>query len=257
MIDAMRRFHSALGLKYRFDRVLGWARLFGVSRALAERRRMQERKGRLVEVDVPGMRHPVVLRAGTADVSTFEHIFVWNDYDLDYSKPIRAIIDAGGNIGLAAVFFANRFPDARIISIEPEAANFQLLQQNVAPYPNIVPLQAALWSEDAHLGLSNPDARVDSYRFDSVSSNHVVQAFSMPSLLARFGLDHIDVLKIDIEGGESVVFASERQWMRQIGMFVIELHGAQAEEAFACATASLRARRWRHGENHIVAVNHA
>lgn len=36
----------------------------------------------------------------------------------------RFIVDAGANIGLAAVYFTNRFKDATIVSIEPEQSNF-------------------------------------------------------------------------------------------------------------------------------------
>lgn len=34
-----------------------------------------------------------------------------------------------------ATYFANRYPRARIIALEPEEANFALLRQNVAPTP--------------------------------------------------------------------------------------------------------------------------
>lgn len=255
MIATFRRIHNALGLKYRVDHTLGWVRRFGILRAFAEHRRMNAGAAAPIEVSVPGIAHPVAVRAGTADVSTFEHIFVWNDYDLAYPPAVRTIIDAGANTGLASVYFANRFPDAKIISIEPEAANFALLQRNAAPYPNVMPLRAALWNEDALLGLSNPDARVDSYRFDAGSAQHKVEALSIPSIFRRFGMQRVDLLKIDIEGGEATVFAAEPTWVWHVGMFVIELHGPDAERAFTSATSSLPARRWRRGENHVVAVD--
>ncbi|MEZ6091277.1 MAG: hypothetical protein R3C05_25325 [Pirellulaceae bacterium] len=44
--------------------------------------------------------------------------------------------------------FAMRFPSARILAIEPEDANFELLLKNVERYPNITPIQAALWNRD-------------------------------------------------------------------------------------------------------------
>ena len=251
----IRELHAALGLKYRFDRARWWVRRFGFRRAIAERRRMSLSADTPIEVQVPGLAHPVAIRAGTADVSTFEHIFVWNDYDLAFPAVVRTIIDAGANTGLAAVFFANRFPEAKIISIEPEAENFEILRRNTAPYPNIVALHAALWGEDTFLGIANPDARVDSYRFEVGAGQQRVEAFSVQSILQRYGLHRIDILKIDIEGGETAVFESKPPWIRQVGMFVIELHNTDAEIAFSDATASLRARRWRHGENTIVVVD--
>ena len=37
----------------------------------------------------------------------------------------RVIVDAGANIGLASVWFANRFPQAKIIAIEPRAGQLR------------------------------------------------------------------------------------------------------------------------------------
>lgn len=45
------------------------------------------------------------------------------------------IVDASANIGAGAVFFNYKFPQARVIALEPEAARFQLLTANVAGLP--------------------------------------------------------------------------------------------------------------------------
>jgi|GEM_PF-624746 len=245
--------HQKLGIKYHLDRHLHYIRRFGLG-AWKTRRALWSRGGGVLEVSVPGVAHPVTLRAGSADASTFEHIFVWADYDLAYPTGIRTIIDAGANIGLSAVFFATRFPDATIIAIEPEANNFQLLRRNAAPWPNIIPLQAAVWSSDTTLGLSNPSDRVDSYRFDASAAADTVQAFSLPSLMQKFAIPSVDLLKMDIEGGETAVFAANAEWIDRVGMFIVELHGAEARETFESATARLRGVRYRHGENDIVVV---
>jgi tRNA1(Val) A37 N6-methylase TrmN6 len=45
------------------------------------------------------------------------------------------IVDAGANIGMASIFFAQKYPDAKIIAVEAEASNFAMLARNVQPYP--------------------------------------------------------------------------------------------------------------------------
>ena len=254
-MNFLRAIHRKLGIKYRVDRCRKYARRFGVRGAWSTYRRLWSRTGALQEIEVPGIPHRVAIRAGTADASTLEKMFVWNDYDLDYPPNVKTVIDAGANIGLSAVFFANRFPDATIIAIEPEEQNFALLRRNTASYEQIVPLHAALWSEDTTLRLSNPDDRVDSYRFDPVAVGSAVPAFSVPSILNRYGMAAADVLKIDIEGGETVVFQSSDSWIDRVRMFVVELHGDDAIAAFTAATSRLRARRYRQGENEIVVVD--
>jgi FkbM family methyltransferase len=241
--------HRKAGLKYRYDRAQSYRRRFGARAALRTHRQIWNSDRGLREVSVPGIRAPIILRSGTADASTFEHLFVWNGYDLPYPTDVKSIIDAGANIGLASVFFANRFPDARIIALEPEAGNFELLEKNVRPYANVIPMRAALWTHDAMIGLTNPDDRVDSYRFDSGATAQSVQAFSVPSLLEKFELSSLDLLKIDIEGGETAVFSQYEPWMSRVRAFVIELHGDAARANFDRATSKLRGRCSQHGEN--------
>jgi FkbM family methyltransferase len=254
MLDVLRAIHRKLGIKYRVDRCLHYVRRFGVAGAIATHRRIWSKKNGLQEIPVPGLPYPVSVRCGTADASTFEKIFVWNDYDLDYPAGVKRVIDAGANIGLSAVYFATRFPDAKVVAIEPQSENFALLQHNTKHYPQVIPLHAALWSDDTTLGLSNPDDRVDSYQYSRDAAVETVPAFNMPSVLSRFDMPRVDLLKIDIEGAEREVFARKPEWVRRVGMFIIELHGAEAREAFTAATASLDAERYRHGEDEIVKV---
>lgn len=254
MLDVLRAIHRKLGIKYRIDRCIHYVRRFGVAGAIATHRRIWSKKNGRQEIKVPGLPHPVSMRCGTADASTFEKIFVWNDYDLDYPPAVKTVIDAGANIGLSAIYFATRFPEAKVLAIEPQMENFQLLERNTRHYPQVLPLHAALWSNDTTLGLSNPDDRVDSYQYSPDAAVEMVPAFNMTSVLSRFEMSRVDVVKIDIEGAETEVFARKPEWVDRVGMFIIELHGAAAREAFTAATAQLDAVRYRHGEDEIVKV---
>src|SRR5262249_51497004 len=142
--------------------------------------------------------------------------FVWEGYALDCPGRVKTIIDAGANIGLSAVYLARRFPDATVVAIEPEEGNFPLLQRNSAAYANIIPRRAALWAADTMIGLSNPDARSDSFRFNDGGSTQMISAISIPSLLEAFGIDTLDVLKMDIEGAEEGVFAASAPWIGRV-----------------------------------------
>jgi FkbM family methyltransferase len=254
MLEVLRSIHRKLGIKYRVDRCIHYVRRFGVGGAIATHRRIWSKTGGLQDIDIPGIAHPVSVRCGTADASTFEKIFVWNDYDLDYPVGVNSVIDAGANIGLSAVYFATRFPDATVVAIEPQSENFRLLERNTERYPKVVPLRAALWCDDTTLGLSNPDDRVDSYQYSPDAEQETVPALKMTSVLSRFDMPRADVLKIDIEGAETAVFAKRPEWVDRVGMFIIELHSAEARDAFTSATSTLDAVRYRHGEDEIVKV---
>jgi hypothetical protein len=51
----------------------------------------------------------------------------------------------------------------------------------------------------------------------------------MPSILARKGWSDIDVLKIDIEGYEEILFAGSPAWLGAVRLIVGELHGSYGE----------------------------
>ena len=100
----------------------------------------------------------------TSDVEVFHQIFVDGELEFDLHMLPSRNIDAGANIGLAAVYFSSRFPEAKILALEVEAANFELLRHNTAFYPNITCLKKALWSGPANLSIANPTAESMSFQ---------------------------------------------------------------------------------------------
>ena len=100
--------------------------------------------GRTLSLQIPGSRSPFFFREATADAWVFRQIFVQRQYEVEVSPEPHLIIDAGANIGCASVFFACRYPQATILAIEPDTANFEMLKINAAPYRNIVPIEKEL-----------------------------------------------------------------------------------------------------------------
>lgn len=183
----------------------------------------------IVKIRVPGITHPVSIRIGTTDLATFKQVLVERHYEFDKPESPRFIVDAGANIGLASVYFANRYPHAKIVSIEPEASNYEMLKKNTAAYPQITPLQAALWRENENLFL-----------FDSGHGNHGFQVgdeqrgvnerlggtpgLTVDAIMRDAAQTRVDLLKIDIEGAEREVMSSAADWIDQVGVLMIELH---------------------------------
>ncbi len=182
----------------------------------------------VIALQVPGVEHPVYIRAQTSDEYTFQQIFINEEYKFDYEGTANSIIDAGANIGLAAVYFAQRFPKAKIICLEPEPENFKLLRQNIKPYPFITGLQQGLWSTKTNLKISIEGK--DNWGFTVEESTTqdpgTVAATSIPNLLKEFELTSIDIAKIDIEGSELEVLSHENsaEWIKLCNKLVIELH---------------------------------
>lgn len=212
-------------------------------------------------VRVPGARRSVRVRLRTSDLWTYDEIFERREYDVPLPADTRVIIDAGANIGLASVYFALRFPEARILALEPEEANFRLLRRNTEPYPNIEPIQAALWHHETRLDLEDPERGAWGYRVAERSqagaepSGTQVAAVTVPGLLDARGLEHVDVLKVDIEGAEADVFAHAGAWIHRVRAVIVELHEDLApgcSDAYEAAVADFP-HRWTRGENQVAA----
>jgi FkbM family methyltransferase len=222
----------------------------------------------LFELRHPAAKLPFSLRIGGSDSPTYEQVFLQHEYDFEAVTPPKVIVDAGANIGLAAICFASRFPDARIIAIEPEAGNFKLLQQNVAGYPNVHAIQAALWNENSSVEIIDPGfgswAFMTQERPSSATTAgngslnkgalQSVRALTVATLMQEFGLKHIDILKIDIEGAEREVFEAAQPWINQVGAMIVELHDRMKPGCSASFEAASKGfeKRWTRGENWYV-----
>ncbi len=170
---------------------------------------------------------------------------------------VLTVIDAGANIGISTRVLAERFPRARIIAIELEAANAALLRRNTACVDRVTCLHAGLWAEDCDLVVADgPDASSWSFHAVPLSASpaldrgRMVPGMSMHTILERFGIDRLDVLKVDIEGGEVEVFAGADDWIDRVDGVMIELHERLRPGSAALIEDALERLpiRWTEGE---------
>ena len=186
--------------------------------------------------DAPGLKFPVTGRSGTSDILVYEQMFLVNEYScLPDIGAVKTIVDCGANVGFASAYLLSRFPDAQIVSIEPDSGNFAMLQKNTAPYGERAhPLQAGVWSHSADLVVKREAFGGAEWGFTveecppGVTPD--VKAVGLAELMAQYQLDTIDILKVDIEGSEKTVFGSNYEnWINRVRVIVVELHGPDCE----------------------------
>ncbi len=211
------------------------------------------------EAAVTAPEGPIYLRLKTSDLNAYYKVILTEDYDFPLTSAPRTIVDAGANLGFASIYFARKYPSARILAIEPERANFELLERNVRSFKNIVPIRGALWNEDGTMDLVDPGLGEWAYQIAgqngaSPSSARKVEAvptFTVQSLMRQHNLDFIDLFKVDIEGAEKELFESAAPWIDRVGTIMIELHDRYKRgctEAFDSATRDFPVRQTK-GEN--------
>jgi FkbM family methyltransferase len=217
-------------------------------------------RGRLVRVQHPDLPFPVYLRARSSDAIVLKQSLIQGTLDYPLPQAPDFIIDAGANIGVVSAVFATRYPRARIVAIELEQSNVELLRRNVAPYPNVTVLHAALWGHSTQLILENPGAEAWAFRATEASvtdtsdtaSTAAVPALTVDDVLRQFAAPRVDLLKVDIEGGEREVFRdTQSPWLATVAVVAIEIHEQAApgsEAAVAQALPPSRFARAQHGD---------
>jgi len=185
----------------------------------------------------------VRLRPNGSDLDVFSQIFINEEYrpvvrmveNARLDEPVRYIVDAGANVGFTIIYLRKFFPDARIIAIEPDIGNFSLLTENVKlnQLSDVETLQAGLWSANTNLELDGGfrDSRewAISLRERTVQQNGgtSIEGITLQTLCERFDLPKIDILKIDIEGGERFLFHDEETasaTLKNVRFLALEIH---------------------------------
>jgi FkbM family methyltransferase len=134
------------------------------------------------------------------------------------------IIDAGANIGASPVYFSFRYPTSRVVAIEPEPNNCDLLRQNCASR-DVVLLQGAVGSEKSSACLFDPGLSDWGFRVGPTGSC-AVTVFTVDEILDDpANVHHFPfICKIDIEGGEAALFEKNTEWLDRFPLVIIELH---------------------------------
>lgn len=194
--------------------------------------RLRKTAGAPIELslDVGGTVRRVTVRPSTGDLFILYEIMAREIYrvaaaTLDPSS-VKTVVDCGANIGMSALYFASRYPSARIISIEPDPANFELLVHNTRDEPRIAAVRAAVVGTPQGPVRLTQDRPAWGNRIADAgggSAGIEVRTLTMGQVMAEHAISSIDLLKVDIEGAEQQMF-SEPGFLDCVRYVLIELH---------------------------------
>jgi FkbM family methyltransferase len=136
-------------------------------------------------------------------------------------------VDLGANIGLSVLYFEN-VPSCKIYAVEPNPMNVMCLKENTKQYSNIQYFDYGIraYDGDAQLLRTDADERYENMYMSDGKSAINCKCKTIKSFMEEAKIDHIDVLKIDIEGGEYELFMSDefREMESKIDFIVGECH---------------------------------
>jgi FkbM family methyltransferase len=201
----------------------------------------------------------IFLRHRTRDLYIFKEVFGAGEDPGGYEPPAApaamlaqargpSVLDLGGNIGLFGAFVMGRWPGATLHSFEPDPMNLQMLRRvisanglqqrwtvtaaAVAVQDGTLEFVSGLFGESQIAGLAGEANRGPAPAPLTDGRTISVAAVDL------FAQDHdVDLIKIDIEGGEWPILTDPRLADLQARAIVLEWHAAACPEPDARATA--------------------
>ena len=193
----------------------------------------------------------IAIRRNLWDARIVREIF----FELPYTRHLRlaphpVVVDIGGYIGDFALYAARYLGAARVVVYEPTLENFALLARNIDlnGYGDRITAVRRAVGEAGEVKLNvqkleGDEIHVSAYRYADRAERRRVQSVSLEQLLEAHGLESVDLLKVDCEGGEYDIFPdAPAQALARIRNIAFEYHVVDGWEAkLERATSRLRA----------------
>ena len=185
------------------------------------------------------------------DWTVIEDVFVRDCYKTALLKDLpsyRVAVDVGAHIGTFSRLWASRVPGAKIIALECAPENLEPLKRNAGDMATV--LHAACVGELSGplellnaftppgqsrstggsmlvaAGTQGPNNEDKQYRREALACERL----TLKQVMARFELDHIDLLKLDCEGSEYAILDGAP--LETIRFILGEYHGHDRWEEF-------------------------
>jgi len=180
--------------------------------------------------------HKLTIRPADSDIFLLAQIFGDRQYDAGKlhtrilqriasewaaAGVVPLIIDAGSNVGYSTLFFADVFPSATVIGVEPDARCAILSQRHCGGNPRIKIVNAALWRHADGVQLGNTEGPSWARRVLDAGSTPSV---TLESLTATVPHSRPFLLKMDVEGSERDIFESSGETVKKFPCVMIEPH---------------------------------
>lgn len=187
------------------------------------------KKNELLHVNIKNTDLNIYLRNIPSDRQVFFQIFIKDDLAVKYREPPKIILDGGANIGMATLYFKSKYPKAKIIAVEPEGSNFELLLKNTKRFSDVSCLNKGIWNKTCRLQIIDDGNGNDSFTTKELQENELadvaIDAITIADIIKEHQLTELDLVKLDIEGSERNVFEKDfTEWLSKTKEIIVEIH---------------------------------
>ncbi len=178
-------------------------------------------------------------RLNEGDLQGIREVWVDECYQLPSQVKPETLVDLGGNIGLTSIWLARKYALKQHIIVEADFENAALLRRNLtANRVNAIVIEAAVGPHDGEAQFaSNNRSNIGQVVGPDAGRNTVtVPMVSMSTVLLRLSPGQtVDLLKLDIEGGEEPLMRGSLEWLSLVRFIIAELHPPDVDCAFVVA----------------------
>jgi FkbM family methyltransferase len=191
----------------------------------------------LLETKIENSKFVIKLREQTSDFDVFYQVFENKEYEpivqlvQRHGKEISTIFDAGANVGYTSIYLSAYFPAAKFFLFEPESSNFQSIEYHIDKnkLSNFTPLKKGVWTKETNLKVEQNfrDQRHWAFTVKETSENTGLEGVSFQKIMADAKIETIDLLKMDIEGSEKVLFDDSNfclELLPKVKFMALEIH---------------------------------
>lgn len=163
----------------------------------------------------------------------YDEIFKEHQYYVEFDTLAPKIVDCGGHIGLATMYFKSIYPDAEITVFEPHPSLVKYLHKNIEEnsLQLIEVVEKAVWKDEGMVTVfTDPESEQPWYSTTSVIENawtmrEKTKQIEVPAVrLSSYITEPIDLLKMDIEGAETEVSKEIQPKLKFVKHLFIEFH---------------------------------
>ena len=123
------------------------------------------------------------------------------------------VLDIGANIGLVSMHLSHFFE--RVISLEPIPMHFDAFTRNLASnkITNVTPINKAIYIKDDKLPMGGPEDNktmrsLHMAVWENGQATDSVDAITLETLFKEQKIEHVDLMKLDVEGSETEILCS-------------------------------------------------
>ena len=150
---------------------------------------------------------------------------------LPLRKEGTVCLDVGGNLGMTAYYFSQYFD--KVITLEPSTSHCDLLIKMIAVnhIQNVTVLKKALYIKEGLFGFGGPKDNktmrsLHMATWQDGKEEEKVETITLDKLFEDYKIDHVNLMKLDIEGSEVEVLShpSFKKVADKIDVIIVERH---------------------------------